>query len=117
MDAGTYVATRQYASGGYLQSITYPDNDTIGPMGYAAAGHLYSIPGIVSSIQYDAAGRPTVQRQRQRQRMSLGRARKDHLRHNLRHEPGTSPSLGNGCESSRVVPSASSPSCQRPSCP
>jgi RHS repeat-associated protein len=62
MDTGeTYVASKVYASGGYLQSITYPDGDTVGAMGYDAAGRLYSIPGIVNSIQYDAAGRATLQ--------------------------------------------------------
>jgi YD repeat-containing protein len=57
----TYAAQRTYDAGGYLKTITYPDNDAIGTLSYDKAGRLYSIPGIVNSVTYDASGRPLVQ--------------------------------------------------------
>jgi RHS repeat-associated protein len=55
----SYTATKTYDAGGYLQTTNYPDNDVVGPLGYDEAGRLKSIPGIVTGITYDAAGRPT----------------------------------------------------------
>src|SRR5882672_7443849 len=37
---------------------TSPSGYVVGPLGYDAAGRLTSISGLVSSITYDAAGRP-----------------------------------------------------------
>jgi len=61
LDGVTYVAQKQYGTGGFLQSIIYPDGDNVGPMAYDAAGRLNFIPGIVTSVAYDAAGQPTVE--------------------------------------------------------
>ena len=46
---------------GGSRGITYPDNDAIGPFTYDGASRLASIPGILDSVSYDAAGRPLVQ--------------------------------------------------------
>ncbi len=57
-----YPVTKSWDAGGYLIGTTYPDGDTVGngttPLGYDEAGRLKSIPGFVSNITYDAAGRP-----------------------------------------------------------
>jgi RHS repeat-associated protein len=55
----TYTVNKTWDTGGYLQSTTYPDGDTIGSLGYDEAGRLNNIPGIIDDITYDAAGRPT----------------------------------------------------------
>jgi RHS repeat-associated protein len=66
LDGILYIAYRRYDSAGRLRGITYPDNDTIGteanPLLYDAAGRLYAIPGILTEILYDGAGRPTSQK-------------------------------------------------------
>jgi RHS repeat-associated protein len=56
----TYTVTKTWDVGGYLQSTKYPDNDTIGSLGYDEAGRLKTIPNIINDITYDAAGRPTT---------------------------------------------------------
>ncbi len=60
-----YTLERRYDAGGFLRGITYPDGDAIGtalnPLVYDQAGRLTSIPGIVTEVLYDAAGRPTRQ--------------------------------------------------------
>jgi RHS repeat-associated protein len=53
-----YIVTKAWAAGGYDQSITYPDGETVGSFGYDEAGRLKSIPGIVTDVTYNAAGRP-----------------------------------------------------------
>ena len=55
-----YVVTKTYDAGG-LVSIAYPDGDTVGPMQYDGAGRVSSISGILTSVVYDALGRPTSQ--------------------------------------------------------
>jgi YD repeat-containing protein len=47
---------------GILSTLVYPDGESIGPFGYDSAGRLTSIPGILQSVTYDAAGRPLEQR-------------------------------------------------------
>ena len=58
-----YTVERRYDAGGRLRGITYPDGDAVGttanPLGYDQAGRLTTIPGIVTEVLYDAAGRPT----------------------------------------------------------
>jgi len=65
LDGVEYLALRRYDSAGRLRGITYPDGEAIGsdanPLTYDRTGHLYSIPGILSEVLYDAAGRPTLQ--------------------------------------------------------
>jgi RHS repeat-associated protein len=65
LDSVNYVLERRYDAAGRVTGITYPDGDAVGtpgnPWGYDDAGRLASIPGILSSIDYDAAGRPTGQ--------------------------------------------------------
>jgi RHS repeat-associated protein len=60
-----YVRQQRYDSGGYLRGITYPDNDAVGtpadPLLYDGAGELKSIPGVITNVTYDAAGRPLQQ--------------------------------------------------------
>jgi RHS repeat-associated protein len=47
---------------GLLSTLVYPDGESIGPFGYDSAGRLTSIPGILQSVTYDAAGQPLEQR-------------------------------------------------------
>ena len=61
LEGVTYVAQKQYDAGGFLQTITYPDNETFGPMQYDGAGRLKAVPGIVTNVEYDAAGRAILQ--------------------------------------------------------
>ncbi len=60
-----YTTKNGYDAGSRLLWETYPDNDTLGtsanPMKYDGAGRLYSIPGIVNSVTYDARSNPLVQ--------------------------------------------------------
>lgn len=58
LDGQTYTLNKTWAPGGYHQSTVYPDGDTIGPIGYDEAGRVRSVPGIVSTVTYDASGRP-----------------------------------------------------------
>jgi RHS repeat-associated protein len=66
LDGFEYVAERRYDSAGRLRGITYPDGDSVGtpadPLGYDRAGRLYSVPGILTEVLYDGAGRPMSQR-------------------------------------------------------
>jgi RHS repeat-associated protein len=62
LDGTTYTLTKSLNPSGYELGTTYPDNDTISGLTYDGAGRLASIPNIVSSISYDALGRP-LQRQ------------------------------------------------------
>jgi RHS repeat-associated protein len=66
LDGSLYIAERRYDSAGRLRGITFPDGDAIGtvaePLGYDAAGRLYSIPYILNEVRYDGAGRPTFQK-------------------------------------------------------
>ena len=59
-----YVVKKAYDDAGFLLGTEYPDGDTVGttqnPLVYDAAGRLRAIPGIVTEIEYDAAGRPLV---------------------------------------------------------
>jgi YD repeat-containing protein len=55
-----YVVTRTFDATS-LVSIAYPDGDTVGPMLYDGAGRLSSISGILTSVSYDALGRPLTQ--------------------------------------------------------
>ena len=55
------VVVKEYDVAGRLRSLTYPDGDAIGPMEYDAAGRISAIPGILTSVSWDAAGRPLVQ--------------------------------------------------------
>ena len=57
-DGTTYTVTKTWAPGGYHLSTVYPDGDTIGSIGYDEAGRVTSVPGILSEVSYDAAGRP-----------------------------------------------------------
>ncbi|WP_034851187.1 toxin TcdB middle/N-terminal domain-containing protein, partial [Inquilinus limosus] len=65
----TFTARTAYDRGGRVLGKTYPDNssagDTVGQVGstgtpftYDGAGRLKSVPGLIASITYDAAGRP-----------------------------------------------------------
>jgi RHS repeat-associated protein len=61
IDGGNYQLDRRYDTGGRLTGLTYPDGEAIGtpgdPLRYDATGHLAVIPGIVTGLTYDAAGR------------------------------------------------------------
>ncbi|MDR6290855.1 RHS repeat-associated protein [Inquilinus ginsengisoli] len=63
--AGFRLVTR-YDGLGRVSGKAYPDGDTVGTSGspwqYDAAGRLSSIPGAVTEMSYDAAGRPTAAR-------------------------------------------------------
>jgi RHS repeat-associated protein len=61
LDGTDYVVTYGYDAGGFLKNITYPDNDTVGPIAYDAAGRVYSVPGLLTSVTYNATGKPLVQ--------------------------------------------------------
>jgi RHS repeat-associated protein len=65
LDGFLYTAYRRYDSAGRLRGITYPDTDAIGtsevPIEYDRAGRLFSIPNILTAVEYDGAGRPTSQ--------------------------------------------------------
>ncbi len=58
-----YTFLRGFDAGGRTLWTTYPDGDTLGtpaaPLGYDAAGRVRSIPGYVTSVLYDAAGKVT----------------------------------------------------------
>jgi RHS repeat-associated protein len=64
IDGFAYVVKKEYDDAGFLLGTEYPDHDTVGtkqnPLVYDAAGRLRAIPGIVTEIEYDAAGRPLV---------------------------------------------------------
>ena len=64
IDGARYVVKKAYDDAGFLLGTEYPDGDTVGttqnPLVYDAAGRLRAIPGIVTEIEYDAAGRPLV---------------------------------------------------------
>jgi len=62
IDGAEYAVQREYDTAGRLSGLVYPDGDRVGPMGYDEAGRITSIPGIVQSVSYDAAGRPLEQR-------------------------------------------------------
>lgn len=58
----TSEVSKQFDAAGRMTSqTTYPGNDSIGPLAYDGAGRLTAIPGILTSVTYDAAGRPLVQ--------------------------------------------------------
>jgi RHS repeat-associated protein len=73
LDGQSYVMQRTYCNvSGYLLGMTWPDGDTTGsgnpalcttgsPLLYDAAGRLKAVPGIITSVTYDASGRPLVQ--------------------------------------------------------
>ena len=61
LDGTLYTVSQAFDASGRLSSTTYPDGDVIGSLSYDEAGRLASIPGIVSSISYDAVGRPLTQ--------------------------------------------------------
>ena len=50
VDGQTYTASKEWAPGGYLQSIGYQDGDTVGPIGYDEAGRVMSVSGIVNTV-------------------------------------------------------------------
>jgi len=54
-----YVFQKSYDPSGSMVSISYPDTDQVGPLAYDQAGRLRVLPGILTDVQYDAAGRPT----------------------------------------------------------
>jgi YD repeat-containing protein len=57
----TYTFATSYDLGGRLLSQAYPDNDSVGPLTYDAAGRLKSVPDILATagILYDARGNQT----------------------------------------------------------
>jgi RHS repeat-associated protein len=67
---GTFTAVTAYDVGGRVLGRRYPDGsasgDTVGKVGtttgtalaYDTSGRLYSIPGLITSITYDASGQP-----------------------------------------------------------
>jgi RHS repeat-associated protein len=59
----SYTFLRGFDAGGRTKWMTYPDGDTQGtasqPLGYDAAGRLTSIPGYVTSVQYNAEDKVT----------------------------------------------------------
>src|SRR5262249_54608965 len=70
IDGTSYEFKFAYDAGNRLQGISFPDGDALGknpstgagtPLGYDGAGRPYSLPGIVNSATYDAAGRCLVQ--------------------------------------------------------
>lgn len=58
LGGSVYTVSRSYDAGGRVVSTTYPDGDVVGPLGYDPAGRLLAIPGVLSAMSYDAAGRP-----------------------------------------------------------
>ena len=60
VDATDYVFATGYDAGGRVLWKSYPDGDSAGsvgtPIGYDGAGRQKSIPGVVSSISYNAQG-------------------------------------------------------------
>ncbi len=68
LDGTNYTVQRNYDTAGYLRGMQYPDGDIIGRfgstgtnLGYDQAGRLSSIPGILTSVTYNAMGAPLVQ--------------------------------------------------------
>ena len=68
LDGANYVVERNYDAQGFLRGMKYPDGDIIGQfggsgaaLGYDEAGRLTSIPGILTSVTYNAMGAPLVQ--------------------------------------------------------
>lgn len=65
LDGITFTLEHRFDSMGRLLGMTWPDGDAVGtptdPWRYDAAGRLIVVPGILSSVTYDAAGRPLVQ--------------------------------------------------------
>jgi RHS repeat-associated protein len=63
IDGQEFVFARGYDALGRLQWSTLPDGDTVGtpanPITYTPTGRIATIPGYVSSTQYDALGRLT----------------------------------------------------------
>jgi hypothetical protein len=57
----TYVFSTAHDLGGRLASQSYPDTDSVGPLGYDAAGRLKTVPDILAAtgILYDARGNQT----------------------------------------------------------
>ncbi len=64
IDTNTYTVQERFDAMGRVLGTTYPDGDVVGstasPLTYDSAGRLIGIPGIVTGITYDAAGRPLV---------------------------------------------------------
>jgi YD repeat-containing protein len=58
VDETTDTVTRGWAPGGYQEGTTYSDSDSVGPVAYDEAGRVRSIGGILTSMDYDASGRP-----------------------------------------------------------
>ena len=68
IDGTNYTVQKDYDTAGYLRGMQYPDGDIIGQfggsgtaLGYDQAGRLSSIPGILTSVTYNALGAPLVQ--------------------------------------------------------
>ena len=68
IDGVNYVVEKNFDTAGYLRGMKYPDNDILGQfggsgsaLGYDGAGRLSTIPGILSSVTYNAFGAPLVQ--------------------------------------------------------
>ncbi|MFH1018127.1 MAG: FG-GAP-like repeat-containing protein [Pseudomonadota bacterium] len=63
VDQVAYTMQSGYDVTGRLLWTRYPDGETVGssqqPLAYDSAGRLFSIPGIVTSAQYDVVGRNT----------------------------------------------------------
>lgn len=60
LDGVTYSETTRLDPAGRLKGITFPDGDAFGtpadPIRYDAAGRTHSVPGVVTSVTYDASG-------------------------------------------------------------
>jgi RHS repeat-associated protein len=56
-DGVSYPFTYSFDNAGRLLTESYPDGDSVGTLGYDAAGELTSVPNLVTSVTYDAMKR------------------------------------------------------------
>lgn len=71
LDGTNYTVQKNFDTSGFLRGMQYPDGDTIGQfggsataLGYDQAGRLSSIPGILTSVTYNALERPSCRQTR-----------------------------------------------------
>jgi RHS repeat-associated protein len=58
-DGANYPFSYTYDTGNRLLTESYPDGDSVGTVVYDSAGRLSAVPNIITSVAYDALGRPT----------------------------------------------------------
>jgi RHS repeat-associated protein len=58
-DGVSYPFSYTFDTADRLLTESFPDGDSVGTVTYDSAGHLSTLPNIITSVAYDALGRPT----------------------------------------------------------